>query len=198
MPRLDNKKAELYCYARVYHNMPKIRAVEFAGYRPFAMNYKRLEDKPEVQARLVEMRKTPKEEIYAEDGPPQPSFAENQDSGLKEHYEQAVSLLWMLEQLKINMEQAREAGKYNHANEAIKMMAGIMQLQQKEADQDFVSARARELGIMLDDPRKGTKTVPQELKGPDAVGSGDRDGAETEALVEIRAPGDAPEPDEHD
>lgn len=194
MPRLKNKKHELYCYALVYHELPKIRAVEFAGFSPYPMSYKRIEKRPEVQERLKEMQGTPKELIYDSEAPPEPP-AMMRIEKIAEIRDGMVTHQWLMYQLMQNMEQARNAGKFKDANEAIKLMGGLLQIAKEETEDDPFTQRARAAGLDLNALRTGEKAIPSQPQVPVDMGRDVGDDAEAEEEFIIPSPEDADDAD---
>lgn len=198
MPRLKNKGHELYCYARVYHNMPKIRAVEFAGYSPYPMSYKRIEDRPEVQERLKEMEATPQETLYDADAPPAPDFVMRHER-INDIREDGVTYKWLMNELNTNLKLAREAGKFKEANEAIKLMGGLYKLVMEEEEADPITKRALAAGIDLHAIGARKNQISQEpQKSPD-VGDDARKRTEAESFdFDILSPSDIEDDDGDD
>ncbi|MBT8411274.1 MAG: hypothetical protein KJP02_05695 [Octadecabacter sp.] len=198
MPRLENKKHELYAYARVYHKLGKMDAVEFAGYARYAMNYARIEKMPEYDERVKEMQSTPKEELYADEE----FFNVPADHELviQKGDTQIINYMWMINQLRLNMEASRAEGKYRESNEAIKLMAGLMELEERksEAMDEVAQRRARQIGIKLNAPAGNTIEAPKEHSRVDILAGGSGDSSQAEPEVEIISPGDVDKSDADD
>ena len=197
MPRLENKKHELYCYALVYHDMPRIRAVEFAGYAPFAMSYKRLEEREDVQERILEMRATPKDEIYS-DVEEEEIGTDAVDADLEEISESEPklkgrvpsTLRWVRAELRKNIEQARAEGNLKVSNEALKILAGVILEERKEQVAEAKLKLIHHPGKSINVDSAYTPQIPQEHRVTSGMGGTSRDSAEEADETAIPSPGD--------
>lgn len=114
MPRLANEKQDLYCKHRANGFLPRKAAIA-AGYRTGSAIYTELEKSEEIIARigeLMEEGKARREAMRAK------AIAQAQTVGALT----GVTHAWVIEQLKLNAEEAREAQSFKESNEALKMI----------------------------------------------------------------------------
>lgn len=185
MPRLKNKRHELYCYARVYRKAHKTDALKFAGLVPRGLNF-RVEGRDDIQKRMEEMREIGHEAIYRDE------FKETVDAKIREltvlkgHN---ISREWFLEELYKNVELARASNKIKEATEALKAMAQVFKvLAEADGGEDQLEMRVTKL-IGSNPNSAHAAEVSEEPEGSDGLGEDAGDASETGPTIEIFGPG---------
>lgn len=111
MPVMENSRQELYCKHRANGFVPK-RAAIAAGYATGSAVYTGLESDPDVQARIAELID---DKQRVKDARIEAAQKAAEISGEITGTSQG----WVIAQLKLNAEDAREAGSYKESNDAL-------------------------------------------------------------------------------
>ncbi|AXQ69537.1 terminase small subunit [Caulobacter phage CcrBL9] len=118
MPVLANAKQELYCKHRANGFVPK-KAAQAAGYATGSAVYQGLEEDADVVARIHELIDERNEAKAARMAAAQAkALAEGHTVGTMT----GVSHAWVIEQLKMNAEDARESGDFKESNASLKLI----------------------------------------------------------------------------
>lgn len=118
MPVLDNAKQELYCKHRANGFVPK-KAAQAAGYATGSAIYQGLEEDANIVERIHELIDERNEAKAARMAAAQAkALAEGQTVGSLT----GVSHSWVIEQLKMNAEDARESGDFKESNASLKLI----------------------------------------------------------------------------
>ncbi len=114
MPTLPVARQELYCKHRANGFVPKKAAVA-AGFATGSAIYSELEQSPDVITRIQELIDEKQAEKEARQlAARQAAQTAGEVTGM--------SIGWVIEQLKINAEDAREAGAFKESNDALKLI----------------------------------------------------------------------------
>ena len=186
MPRLKNKRHELYCYARVFRKNHKTDALRFAGLKPAGLNWS-IEGRPDIQKRMEEMRGIDKNQLYRGE------FKEMVDEAARKMKVLGgvnISREWFLEELYQNVTLAREAGKIKEATEALKAMAQVFKvLAATDGGDEVLDQRITKL-IGSNPDRTSSVEVSEEYGGSDGMGDDAGGFPEEGPTVEILGPGE--------
>jgi hypothetical protein len=187
MPRLKNKRHELFCYATVYRNATKSNALQFAGLTPKGNNYA-ISERADVKARIEELRKMDKAMVMrGEYG----DMVEEAVRQYKVFNGQNISREWFLEELYTNVQLAREKGKIKEATEALKVMAQVFKvLAEVDQGEHQLDMRIQKL-VGSDTNRAQAVEVSEEFEGSDGMGDASGDASEAEPEIEILGPGES-------
>ncbi|UTU09795.1 putative terminase small subunit [Caulobacter phage BL47] len=122
MPVLANARQELYAKHRANGFVAK-KAAQAAGYATGSAIYQGLEEDPEIIARIQELMDERAEAKAARMAAAQAkALAEGHTVGTIT----GVSHAWVIEQLKMNAEDAREAGDFKESNASLKLIGEAM------------------------------------------------------------------------